>query len=378
MAKRPTKPKSDDAAPASGPANELGPACRIALFVGPDAFLRTGYTDHLKAALQKAMGEVDVLRFDGASAAVPDVLDECRSMGLIATHKLVIVDDADQFVKEAGESDDGTPPPPAPEGAKSRGPKKQTKREVLERYAESPAEGATLVLRAEKNWHPGKLDKLIARSGVVKPCTPPTPEKALAWMVQRAKNTHQRTLEPRAAEALLDRLGVDLALLDGELAKLAASVQPGGAITPELVASNVRRTSQEEKPWVLADHLLHPDPRVPLEKIHELIELAEMDEVPLRGACISTASKLHAVARDLAAGVPPQAAGRSAKLWGPSAEMIRAAARRVSPKQAAELLRECVEADYRGKSGGGDIRIALEVLGLRFSAAARGETGVGR
>lgn len=382
MAKRPSPKKAEkpDASAESGPKvappTELGPACRVVLFVGPEAFLRNAYTDQLKAAFAKAHGDApEVFRFDGAAPGlqVVDVLDECRSFGLMAQHKLVIVDNAETLLKEQGEGDDGEPAAASEDAGGSGAARKMTKRELMERYVQSPCESATLVLRSEKGWRPGKIDKYIAQVGIVKPCVPPEPGKSLVWMVARTRNAYQRTLDPKAAEAMLELLGVDLSRMDGELAKLSSAVKADEPITEELVRSMVQGTSQEEKPFVIGDYLLSADPSVPLRKLRELVDLAGMDEVPLRWACISTASKLHAVTREVAAGVPPNVAGRAVRLWGPQAEMIRTAARKMKPSEAAALLRHAVEADVRAKSGGGDPGLGLEILTLRFSAAARGE-----
>ncbi len=380
VAKRPAAKKPEDAPPARAAVaapTELGPACRVVLFIGPEGFLRNAYTDQLKSMLAKEHGDQpEVFRFDGAAPGIQvvDVLDECRSFGLMAQHKLVIVDNAETLLKESGEGDDGEPAPAADDDGPGRGPKKMSKRELMERYVQAPSENATLVLRSEKGWRPGKIDKYIAQVGMVKECKPPEPAKALVWMVARTRNAYQRTLEPAAAEALLELLGVDLARFDGELAKMSSSVKADEPITEELVRSMVQGTSQEEKPYILGDYLLNPNPAVPLGKIRELVDLAGMDEVPLRWTCLGTASKLHAVCREIAAGVPANVAGRSIKgMWGGQAEMIRAAGKKIRPRDAAALLRHCVDADVRAKSGGGDIRLGLEILGLRFSGAARGE-----
>ena len=51
-----------------------------------------------RKAVENAGNEVQVMRFDGVTAQPADVLDECRSLALLAPYKIVIVDDADQFI----------------------------------------------------------------------------------------------------------------------------------------------------------------------------------------------------------------------------------------------------------------------------------------
>ena len=366
MAKRPSKPKEPDVAPSK--AVELGPECPVALFVGPEAFLRQYYTDDLRTKIEKSGAAVEVLRFDGESATVADVLDECRSMGLMAQHKVVVVDNADQFVKEPGETDEDDAPAADQPGSRAG----STRRELLERYAEAPCPNATLVLRAEKNWRPGKLDKLIARRGVVMPCKTPDGPAILRWMVGRARNVHTRELEPKAAEALLDAIGPELSRLDAELAKIASGLKPGETITIDLVARLVTPRSLEDKPYALSPFLLAPDPSVGLTKLREMIELAGMSSIPLRWAMIDTALKLHSLSREVAQGVSPQAAGRTLNLWGEAGQAVRAAGVHADPAAAARLVGACVESDMREKTGQGDPELGLELLCLSFTRLVRG------
>ena len=98
----------------------------MVVLIGKELFLRSQYTSMLRSALEQAHGEIETFQF-GGDADSAAVLDECRSFGLMAGHKLVIVDDADQFVRAET-------------------------RPMIERYAQNPSEQATLVLRSAK-WN---------------------------------------------------------------------------------------------------------------------------------------------------------------------------------------------------------------------------------
>ena len=71
----------------------------VVILHGKDEFLRQQYTGQLKHELGEVHGSdgVQMVRFDGVTAQVADILDECRSMGLMAPHKLVVVDAATNF-----------------------------------------------------------------------------------------------------------------------------------------------------------------------------------------------------------------------------------------------------------------------------------------
>lgn len=346
MAKRAPAKKPAASRPSKGdPAAGLSANLRVVVLHGKEAFLRAGHTDALRAALENAGHSVDTVRFDGLSATPADVLDECRSMGLLAEHKLVIVDNADQFVKEDN-------------------------RPLVTRYAQAPSDSATLVLRCD-SWNKGKeLDRAIEANGAFVECDTLTPDKATKAVVKLSLETYARTIEPDAAELLVARIGPDLARLDTEVAKLASGVRPDQPITAAQVRAVVG-LSREEKAWVIQDELLNPNPEPALLKLRELLELSRIDPVPIRWACTDLARKLHAVSEEIARGVPAYAAGKSLRLWGPSAQAIRSVASKTSPARLASLFRECVESDFRAKTGQGDDIRALEALVIRFASVAR-------
>lgn len=376
MAKR----SGSTAASAKRSSGDLGPGARVVLFAGPEAFLRDEGTKQLIAAIEAADGPAQVVRFDGTTAAVADVLDECRSLGLLAERKVVIVDDADQLLKEEKDEEGGGKP--ARGGAGQRGAASYTRRELMERYASAPTESVTLILRAP-GWRPGKIDALIEQSGGIVRCDELSDSRAVELIIRRAKDVCGVTLPRDAAELMVERLGPAMARLSSELEKLAAACGGGasggggsaGTITRELVASFVGK-SREEEAWEIQRAVLGGDPGAALSTLRDLIEVSRADPVPLRWSMADLARKLHAASAALAAGANPWDASKAAKLWGrPDDERNRAlldAARRRKPGVWAALLGEAVEADWRGKTGRGDEVIALEVLTLRFARAIGG------
>ena len=74
------------------PASSAAPLdadARVVVLHGKDAHQRSEHTAALRKALEARDPDLDVLTFDGQSAKAADVLDECRSFGLMARHKLV-------------------------------------------------------------------------------------------------------------------------------------------------------------------------------------------------------------------------------------------------------------------------------------------------
>jgi DNA polymerase-3 subunit delta len=322
---------------------DVDPKAPIAVLHGKEAFLRLDLTRGLRQTLEAEHGEVESCRFDGVRDAIADVLDECRSFGLMTRHKLVVVDEADQLIK--GEA-----------------------RQVMERYASGPSGQATLVLRCE-TWNRGNLDKLIVGcGGVLVACEPLGAQAAAAWAVQRAGGAHGARLDREAARLLVDRVGADLGRLDSELAKLAIGHE---TIGPERVAELVGATREEEV-WSIQAALLSEGPEAVLRRLAMILGNAKGDQtVVVFFAAMDLCRKLHAASEALRQLMNPAEVAKRLRLWGPSQQLVMTTARTIDPAQAAGLLTLAVEADRRSKSGLGKAERILESLALTVSAATR-------
>ena len=113
---------------------------RFVVLQGPEPMLKRLRLDQLREALEAVHGDIDPIKLDGRQVQLADVFDEVRGYSLMQSYKLVVVQQAEDFVK--------------------------AHRAALERYAEDPVDHATLVLVAD-TWHKGNLDKKIAKVGAV-------------------------------------------------------------------------------------------------------------------------------------------------------------------------------------------------------------------
>src|SRR5690606_13596649 len=127
--------------------------------------------------------------------------------------------------------------------------------------------------------------KAIAKVGTIAKCEIDTPAAARAWLLEQAANVHKVTLEPAAADLMIERLGMAMTRLDTELGKLAVSVEPGKPIGRELVEQSVGQTS-DESAFVVQEAMLRAlamgPPRGPaaaIAKVRELIEVAGISEI---------------------------------------------------------------------------------------------------
>lgn len=319
----------------------LDDSVRMLILHGPENYLRTEKLRALRDAVESRHGEVDVLHFDGASASAADVLDEARSLGLMQQYKIIVVDEADEFLKR----DDN--------------------RRGMERYTESPVDSVTLVLRSA-TWHPGKLDKMVEAIGRVYKCEALDVPMAVAFCMQRCAKRYGCTIDSRAANLLVERIGTSLARLDTELARLSLMTETeGGVIDLDLVTDQIQ-LSREEKAWEVQGALLTGDGPAALGKIIELMTVSRLDPVPIFYAMTDLSRKIYAARRLFDAGQSEGAIRSQLRLWGPSVNALLAAARRASGPELANLMHDCVQAVHRPRRGIGTAERSVEQLAIRF------------
>ena len=314
--------------------------------------LKRQYVESLRAALETLGTEIEWILFDGKSAGLADVLDELRSFSLMQRHKLVVVDEADRFVS--------------------------AHRQALERYAQTPAEQATLVLRCER-WNRGKLDQKIEKVGCLIKCDGLTAAQAKSWLIDRAQAFHQIKLSPTTASKMINRIGSDLSTLDSELSKLALFVEPGGTIDPHVVDKLTGKTS-EEKAWAVQEAILRclagtgagrknrigqqdlADGAVgeAIEKIHELVHLSGEAEVFV-AYCLADLIRKLCLAKILRNNrVPDRQITRQLRLWGASQSTFFTTLERLDSRATDGLLDKIIRYDVRAKSGFGNVVRNLE------------------
>ena len=331
---RKTQTRGSKAAPKG-----LGADTRICVLHGPDPMVKREHFESLRAAVQGEHGSVATVLYDGKTASLADVLDELRSFALLEPHKLVVVDQADQFV---------TP-----------------HRAAMERYAQCPVDQATLVLRSEK-WNRGNLDKLIAKVGCVIKCEPPSPAEARKWLVARAKEVHGRELTPAAAQCLVEHHGSDLMQLDSELGKLAAMVEGEEPIQPAHVEQVVGRSSDEQA-WVVQEALLMAmgggtgaSGAAAVEKIREVVQRAGQPAVLVAYFVADLMRQLYVGVLMRDRGCDQQQIADRLKLWGGRRAVFLRVVGRLDASKVSRLFDWIIRFDVRAKTGLGDSTRNLE------------------
>ncbi len=179
---------------------------------GTDSFLRDGYRRQI---VDSIVGDGDpqlcVSSFE-ASAELAEVLDELRTPSFLAPCRVVIIRDGDAFVTSY--------------------------REQLEKYLNSPASNAALVLIVNTWNRAWRISKLAAKIGHTFDCSAESGAKLTERVISFAKKREVR-IGTQAAELLAQMIGSDLAAIDSEIEKLSLYVGDRKIITVEDVEAIV-------------------------------------------------------------------------------------------------------------------------------------------
>jgi DNA polymerase-3 subunit delta len=175
-------------------------------------------------------------------------------------------------------------------------------REQLERIAGTPRGRRGLVV-LEVRAFPGttRLAKAAAKDGLVVETTIPSKRDLAGWVRKWARATHKVTLSAGAAEALLERLGGNLGLIDQALARLSAAMPAadrGKAIAPEAIDA-FAVTPGERPAWDMIDAAATGDTPKALSELAAILETGE-NPIAIAAQASAVLRKLATAARLLA------------------------------------------------------------------------------
>ena len=154
----------------------------------------------------------EISRCDGGQAEWRDVHDLLATISMFASHRVVLVDRADDFIKQ--------------------------NRSALEGYVKRPVASSVLVLQPKSFPGNTKLAKAVAAKGLIVECTELKSAALVQWLEVTARERHGVELARDAAGLLVELVGSNLTQLESEVAKLGSCV-PDSRIDVEAVRTLV-------------------------------------------------------------------------------------------------------------------------------------------
>jgi len=322
----------------------------VCVAFGDELFLRRQVLLGLRrAVLGGDEADFSLSSHEGRTAEFRAVVEELTTIAMFGGQRLVVVDEADEFVSRY--------------------------REALEGYVSRPGRSGILLLDV-KSWPSNtRLYKAVDTQGLAVDCTAPALAKLTRWLSEWAKQTHKSQLSLNAADTLVELVGTELGLLDQELAKLALLAGKDKKITPEMIQKLVGGW-RAKTTWEMLDLALDGNATEALRQIDRLLANNE--------APIGLLAQISATLRRLAAAtrliLQSEAVGRRIGV-GPALQQVGVKSfvlqkaerqlKRLGRHRGAQLYRWLLQADLDLK-GDSEMppRLILERLIVRLAATA--------
>jgi DNA polymerase-3 subunit delta len=308
---------------------------------GPERFFRTEILKRIPGISgEDENTESSLTRLAGATAEIRSVLAELRTVSMFGEARIVLIEDADPFVS--------------------------ANRAALEKYVQSPARSALLILDVKAWKKTEKLYKLVDQHGLNLECNELTGAALYAWMQKLAKDEFGKKLDRESAQLITTLAGDGLAMLHSEIAKLASLVGEADAITRDDVTKVVGGWRMETT-WQMLDAVRDGQPGRALENLEKLLKAGESPVKVLGG--VAYTFRKFAEATELARQrVPLREALSKAGIFTPALGAGEAYLKRIGFERASRILPWLMEADMEMKGGSRvDPALLLERLFIRLS-----------
>jgi DNA polymerase-3 subunit delta len=316
----------------------------IAVLHGGERHLKHAVLEALRARVLGETGDIGFTRFGGKETDALTVFDELRTISMWGDRRLVLVDDAEDFVSK--------------------------NRTSLEKYLDKPARKSVLLLDV-KTWpKTTRLAKLVAKMGLEVECKELSAGDLTRWLCEAAQEQHGKQLSRDAASLMVQLAGTDLGLLDSELAKLAAYVGESGRIEVDAVRTLVGGWKAETT-WTMLDALRDGRINTALGCLDKLLIAGEAPQRILGG--IQFVFRRLAQATQIASrGVPLKNALRQAGVFPRDLDSSEAYLRRIGRNRAEQIFHLLLSADggLKGNSRTPE-RVQLEMLLIELGGRSR-------
>jgi len=311
----------------------------VVAIVGGDALLRREAIGQRMSAWPGGRDPHGWTRVSGESAELAEVLDEVRTPSLLSAFRIVVVDDADDFISR--------------------------NREAVEKYCSAPSETGCLVLVCDSLPKSTRLHKILASKDSVVVCEAPRGRALVGWIQHRAKEQYGKVVGGAVAERLMDYLGDSTGSLDSELSKLAAYIGERNEIT---VADVGELTGQrrEEKVFAVMDAMASGDAATALRHWEQV--LATDRSAPARAV-----AGLAWSVRQLLQAQRQHRAGE-ADLWSLARRMFTDPAvlerrlKNLDEKKLREMQKDLLEIDVATKTGAATVETAVECFIVKHAS----------
>jgi DNA polymerase III subunit delta len=297
----------------------------MVVLTGKERFIKLEVLKWLKTGLFGIEGMLEAgdttLRSKGLDFI--SLADELRMVSMWQSIKLVIVEDADEFVSSF--------------------------RSQLESYAKNTAKKSVLVLDVTTWPATTKLAKIVKETGWTIECQELAGQKLIQWIIDWAKLHYKKSISGNVAQLIVDLVGASMGLIEREISKLADYTGERNQITQKDVEQLVGGWKTETT-WTMLNAVRDQEPGIALEQLHQLLKSGEPPMKILGG--INFVFRKYAEATQLVyQGVPLPAALTETKFFPRDIEPATRYLKRLGRERASQITKLLHDADLNFKGG---------------------------
>lgn len=316
----------------------------MAILLGAELHLKQQSLDAIRGSVlgEDEEDDLSLVRFAGKDVDFKTVADELRTVSMWGDLRLIVVDDADEFVSK--------------------------NRPHLETYLKSPAKKSVLVLLV-KSWpKTTKLAKAAVKSCLVLECAELKGGALTQWMMETCRDQYQKKISRDAAALVVTMAGNNLGLLSQEVSKLVAYVGDRERVTPDDVRAVVGGWTTETA-FAMIDAVVAGQLDRSLSLLNDLLRSGESPHRIL-GAISFSFRKLAVATEAARQGTGLSVALAQAGIFRNRVNDAERHLRRIGRQDAEKIYRHLLEADTELKGGARvSERVSLEKLLVRLIGA---------
>ncbi|MCF7972466.1 MAG: DNA polymerase III subunit delta [Phycisphaerae bacterium] len=288
--------------------------------------------DRLLPADQHATG----LWVTDSKAQIDEVLDEVRTLPFLTDRRVVVVQEADEFITRH--------------------------RPLLETYFDKPCASGVLILMAASFPSNTKLAKKLKQVGELINITPPKPWQLPAHMTQYVKQAFDKTLARDAAQLLVDLTGDDVTRLYSEAEKLVVFVDEKRNISIQDVEALVGH-NRVFGVFEVIDAMVAGQTGTALQRLRNMFAEDKNAQYTVVGAFAFHVRKMFNAKAMLNQGKNIPEVTKALRIWGKT-DLFYAQIRKVSLEQISRIIQQLANIDHQIKTGQTRPEVAIEQLVL--------------
>jgi len=283
-----------------------------------------------------------LLSVNGDDAQISDILDELRTLPFLADKRVVVVKGADGFIS--------------------------AHRDTFEKYFEKPAPTGTLILTVSTWAANTNLAKMLPKVGSLIKLEAPKRWELPGMLVQHAAEKYNVKLSRDAAEALVELVGEEPAMLFNEIDKLTLFARGEKTITLQHVESLIGYHRIYDAFEVL-DAVTAGDTPQAIKRLRNMFEEDKDAEYSAVGAFAFHVRRMFQAKAMLEKRTNPAEIASRLRIWS-NKDRFFAQLQRLSLPQIAAILDELAAIDYATKTGQAQAPVAIEQLVLKLAATS--------